>query len=85
MKYYLAPIRCGECDFESRSILRLLLHLKKVHNLTFTKRDWKFAIKKFFPFRLLVASVVGVVWLVFFAVWLITYPFWKLHEIFEIF
>ena len=85
MKYYLAPIQCNQCNFESRSILRLWLHLKKAHNTTFTKRDWKFAIKNFFPFRLLVASVVGVLWLVFFAVWLITYPFWILHELFEIF
>ena len=85
MKYYLAPIHCNECDFKSRSILRLWLHLKKEHNLTFTKRDWKFAIKNFFPFRLLVASVVGVLWLVVFAIWLITYPIWKLHELFEIF
>ena len=85
MKYYLAPIHCNECDFKSRSILRLWLHLKKEHNLTFTKRDWKFAIKNFFPFRLLVASVVGMLWLVVFTVWLITYPIWKLHELFEIF
>ena len=85
MKADLAPIQCNKCDFKSRSILRLWLHLKKAHNITFTKRDWKFAIKNFFPFRLLMTSVGGVLWLVFFAVWLITYPVWKLHELFEIF
>lgn len=57
MKYFLAPIECKECEFKSRSILRLLIHLKREHKTTFTKRDWKFAIKHFFPFRLLVALV----------------------------
>ena len=83
MKHYLSPIQCNECDFKSRSILRLWLHLKKAHNLTFTKRDWKFAIKHFFPFRLLVALVSillgGIVWFV----WLATYPIWLIHEIIE--
>ena len=85
MKYYLAPIQCNQCNFESRSILRLWLHLKKAHNTTFTKRDWKFAIRNFFPFRLLVAFVIGIIWSIVFLIWLIAYPVWKLRELFEIF
>lgn len=80
MKYFLAPIQCKECEFKSRSILRLLIHLKKEHKITFTKRDWKFAIKHFFPFRLLVALesiILGVtVWLL----WMATFPIWAIHE-----
>ena len=83
MKYFLAPIKCKQCEFNSRSIIRLLIHLKKAHQTTFTKRDWKFAIKHFFPFRLLAALVSillgGIVWLV----WLATYPIWLIHEIIE--
>ena len=85
MKHLLLPISCNECDFESRSILRMWLHLKKAHGLAFTKRDWKFAIKNFFPFRLCFAIIYSILWAIVFSVWLITYPFWKIHEWFEIF
>ena len=81
MKYYLAPIKCNKCDFKSRSILRLLIHLKKEHKTNFTKQDWKFAIKHFFPFRLLIAFLIIVFNAIILLINLITYPFWILHEI----
>ena len=82
MKYYLAPMECNKCDFKSRSILRLLIHLKKEHTTNFTKRDWIFAIKHFFPFRLLIAFLIIVFNILILLIKLITYPFWLLHEIF---
>lgn len=80
MKQFLAPIECKQCGFESRSILRLLIHLKRKHKTTFTKRDWKFAIKYFFPFRLLVALGCIILGTIVWGLWMITFPFWILHE-----
>lgn len=80
MKYFLAPIECKHCEFKSRSIIRLLIHLKKAHQTTFTKRDWKFAIKHFFPFRLLVALVSILLSGIILFIWLVTYPIWLIHE-----
>lgn len=80
MKYFLAPIECKYCEFKSRSILRLLIHLKREHKTTFTKRDWKFAIKHFFPFRLLVAFISIVFGVFILILWFATYPIWKFHE-----
>lgn len=80
MKYFLAPIQCKECEFKSRSILRLLIHLKKEHKTTFTKRDWKFAIKHFFPFRLLVALVSIILGVAVWLLWMATFPIWAIHE-----
>lgn len=80
MKRLLLPFSCNKCGFESRSIFRMWLHLKKAHGLTFTKGDWKFAIKNFFPFRLLLAIIYGIVWVIALSIWLITLPFSILHE-----
>ena len=80
MKYFLAPIECKHCKFKSRSMFRLLIHLKKEHKATFTKRDWKFAIKHFFPFRLLIALVSIIFSIAVWLLWVVTYPIWAIHE-----
>lgn len=76
-------IECKQCSFESPFALVTYYHVKHKHSAKPTKRDLFFIFKYNLIFRLLMCSLILIAHVVGWILWLVTYPFWAIHEIFD--
>lgn len=77
-------IECKSCDFESPFAFVSLYHVKRKHpEKEITKKDVLFAFKYNLIFRVLVCCLLLIMHIIAWTLWLITYPFWAIHEIFD--
>ena len=87
IKRIFAPTYCRLCneEYHSVSMLKMAYHLKKVHKTKVIKnpKDILFVIKWSIPGRVfrLIMTFLCMVFVI--SMWLITYPFYILHEFFD--
>lgn len=87
LKRLFSPTYCRLCNEEygSVSMLKMIYHLKKVHKVKSFRnlKDIVFIIKWSIPGRVfrLIMTFLCMVFVI--SMWLITYPFYILHEFFD--
>lgn len=81
MKYIWKPIECKSCDFKSQSAIKMIHHLTKVEKVKPTKRDIKFLLKHCIPAKIILSLLEIIFITISIIIFIITYPFWKIHEI----
>lgn len=77
-------IQCKKCDFDSPFALVTLYHIKHKHPQSkIGKKEYLFVFKYNLIFRFLMCCFILVIHIIGSIIWLITYPFWAIHEIFD--
>ena len=87
MKNPFYKFSCKVCKgkYETYSIIKFMRHLKKEHNKTLTKRDWRFVVKHH-----IITQILGKIFLfplavIFILLMLVLYPFHWLYEFLDSF
>lgn len=77
-------IQCKKCDFDSPFALVTLYHIKHKHPQSkIGKKEYLFVFKYNLIFRFLMCCFILAMHIIGSIIWLITYPFWAIHEIFD--
>ena len=74
-------IKCKKCDYKSLFAIKVLIHLKKCHNIKVTKKDIKFLLHYNFITRLVKFLIACILILPIFILKVICYLFELLGEI----
>lgn len=81
-KWGALTIQCKQCDFNSPFTLAVFYHIKHKHlNSKISKKDYLFIFKYNLIFRFLMCCFILVIHIICSILWLITYPFWAIHEL----
>ena len=83
MKNPFYKFTCKHCGVETYSVIKFIKHCKEVHNVSLTKRDWKFIFKHHIITQVLMVGLRLPLILLALLVWLICYPFWAIKEFIE--
>lgn len=82
-KWGTLTIQCKRCTFESPFALATFYHVKHKHpENTIGKKEYLFVLKYNLIFRLLMCCFIFAIHIIGLIIWLVTYPFWAIHEIF---
>ena len=81
IKYTFEKYHCKECGYKSKSAIKLLHHLRSVHECKLNKSHWKFLIKHNLAIRLVKSAFALIALLVLIAVKMLCLPFYFLYEI----
>lgn len=77
-------IQCKQCGFDSPFALATLYHVKYKHPQSkIRKKEFLFVFKYNLIFRFLMCCLILTMRIIGSILWLVTYPFWAIHEIFD--
>ena len=87
MKNPFYKFSCKVCkdEFQTYSIIKFARHLKKEHNRTLTKKDWRFAIKHHIITQVISKIFLYPIALVIILLQLVLYPFHWLYDFIDSF
>ena len=75
---------CKKCDFDSPFAFGAFYHIKHKHpNSKIGKKEYLFVFKYNLIFRFLMCCFILIMRIIGSTLWLITYPFWALHELID--
>ena len=81
-KWGTLTIQCKKCDFNSPFALATFCHVKHRHlNSKIGKKEYLFVFKYNLIFRFLMCCFILIMSIINSILWLITYPFWVIHEL----
>ena len=83
-KWGALTIQCKQCDFDSPFAFGAFYHIKHKHpNSKISKKEYLFVFKHNLIFRFLMCCFILIMRIIGLILWLITYPFWALHELID--
>ena len=81
MKNPFYKFSCKVCNkYETYSVIKFMRHLKKEHNKTLTKRDWRFVVKHHIITQVLGKTTLYPIALIVILLQWVLYPFHWLYE-----